>query len=697
MRISTSNLPLYGLDMPDYNDIKQVLELLSKAQEVEKDNRDKVREVINFVEKEDGQWEPAVISQMNNRPRYTFDKCNPVVDSIAGEMEMANFDIRVRPAGGDASKDVAKVLDGMIRNIENISNAPHVYNQSGRNMVTAGFDAWRVVTDWADADSFDQDILIKKIANAVDRVWFDPNAEMQDMSDANYCFVLQALTKDVYDNKFPKGSGMSVGDSRSYDVYYHKATQVIVGEFIYKKPYTRELALMSNGKVYEIDDDYKKVKDELSQLGVTEVKIRNRKSFKVMSRKFDGKDWLESEKELPFSWIPVVPTYGNFKISENKVIYRGVVNHLMDAQRVYNYAQSRAIEEGALAPRGKYWMTRQQAAKDLKSLQTLNTNADPVQTYTHVDGQNPPFWQGGAQINAGLQQTAGDMAGNITESSGIFAANQGESMGANQSGIAIEKLQNKGDTSTVKYFSSQEMAICHTAKIIIDAIPKVYDTQRQVRILNEDGSFDMQVLNEQVFDQQSGQMITLNDLSMGTYDVTCEAGTSFKNRQQEAVRAITEIAQVDPTIIQTGADVLLNNITSPGIDVLAKRTRSSMIQQGLIPQDQWTDEETEQMQQQMAQAEGQQQPDPMMVAAQAEMMKAEADRIQAETEAAKTMADIQAQEAKSAIDAFNAETNRQKVLVEAKKDGAEIDLKQQDQDLKEIQAVGNLIKTDNQG
>jgi len=252
---------------------------------------------------------------MTGRPRYTFDKCNPVVDSIAGEMEQAEFGIKVRPAGGEASKDLAKLYDGMIRNIESMSNAKHVYNAAGRKMVSAGFDAWEVVQDWADTDSMDQDLFIRKIANAVDRVWFDPGAEMQDMSDANYAFVLQTLTKDEYVDKFPKGTKQSVGDQRTEEVYSYKPKLIVVGRFLYKKKLIKELVLMSNNAVYEVDEKFESVEKELSEQGITEVRRRKKKSHKVMSRLFDGSNWLSDEEETVFSYIPVIPTYGNFVIS----------------------------------------------------------------------------------------------------------------------------------------------------------------------------------------------------------------------------------------------------------------------------------------------------------------------------------------------------------------------------------------------
>ncbi len=677
--------------MADLNSITDVNQLLTDAQEAEFDNREQVREVTHFLEKSDGQWEPSVISKMSGRPRYTFDKCNPVVDSIAGEMEQAEFGIKVRPAGGDASKDLAKLYDGMIRNIESMSNATHVYNAAGRKMVSAGFDAWRVVQDWADTDSFEQDLFIRKIANAVDRVWFDHGAEMQDMSDANHAFVLQTLTCDEYDEKFPEGSRRSVGDMRTEEVYSYKPKLIVVGEFLYKQPVTKELVLMSNNAVYEVDDDFETVVAEMAQNGITEVRRRKKKSHKVMTRLFDGTAWLGDAKDTVFSYIPVIPTYGNFDISENKVVYRGAVNKLMDSQRVLNYAQSREIEEGALAPRAKYWMTREQAQSDMATLQTMNTNADPIQTYTHVDGQNPPFWQGGAQVNQGLQLTSQSMNQNIIESSGIFAANQGNAA-PQQSGYAIELQQQKGDNSTIKYFSAQEVAICHTARILVDAIPRVYDTKRTIRVLGEDGSSKMEQINDQVRDDETGEMVALNDLRKGKYDVTCDVGPAFKNRQQETARAFIDMAQLDPSIVAQGKDIWLANLAAPGMDLMAERARKQLLESGMIPDDQMTDEEKEILAQRIEQLEAeqaQQGPDPM---AQAVMEQTQANTADVQSKAAERADKIQLAADKQEFEEakFAAELNQKQMKMFADQQTAIVNaLNTQAQTLKTIrEAMG---------
>ena len=362
----------------------------------------------------------------------------------------------------------------------------------------------------------------------------------------------------------------------------------------------------------------------------------------------------------------MIPVIANFKIVENKIIYRGIVEKLLDPQRVFNYTKSREIEEGALAPRAKYWMTRKQAEGEEDTLATLNTNSDPVQFFK-ADPENPgpPQQNGGAQINPGLVTLSADMRTVFQQSASLFAASMGDNPGL-QSGVAIKRLQDKGDTGTIKYFKAVERAITRTSRITVKAIPKVFSEERELRILGEDGAADIRKVNQPVFDQQTGKMIILNDLSRGRFSVSCSAGPSFQSRQQETVAAITEIAAVDPTVIQIGSDILFNNLSSPGMDLIAQRKRQQLFQAGMIPVEQMTDEEKQQMQQMQSQP---QQPDAATLLAQAEIGKAQAqtEKVHVDAQVAQRQedrADALAQ-AKMQLDQMKLILDQQAQLIEA--------------------------------
>lgn len=615
----------------DYENINDVKKGLIDAQDADTDNRDRVRENHAFLEKEDGQWEPEFIQKSKGRYRGTFDKCNAHVNAVVGEIQQADFDIRVRPSGGDATKELAKTYDGLIRNIETMSNATNVYQMAARDMVAAGIGGWEVVTDWADSDSFNQDFIIRWVSDYENRVWFDSGALRQDMSDANYVYILDNITNDEYYERFPDGSGNSVSDDQHYTIYEYKPDFITVGRFIYKKEYIKTLALMSDGSVYEKDDDFKSVVDELESQGITVEQESKRKSYKIYSRLFDGDSFLTEPEETVFRSLPVIPCFGNFAVRDGKIIYHGDVLHMMDAQRAYNYARSREVEDIALSPSDVFFVTREQmkVPADKDAMERINTSAQRTYFYTPdpSNGGAPPSRSGGPQISPGTQQASQNALLDMQTTTASAALPENLS-GQAWSGVAIQAMQNQANTGSIRYFKALEIAICATAKVLVEAIPYLYDTTQQKRILNEDGSYEMAEINKQEVDLQTGKTVYLNDLRQGKYDVTCDVGPAFKNRQQETVKALTELSQAVPGVGELAADIQLKNIASPGIDLVAERVRRQLVGSGVIPESQLTDEEKQELQQ--AQLLAQQQP--QEPTPQDKLANAELARVQAETQ-----------------------------------------------------------------
>ncbi|USD64218.1 portal protein [Vibrio sp. SCSIO 43136] len=604
-----------------FEDHKSVKERLLRSQEAETDKRQEARDADHFCFDKDGQWEQNVVQKMGGRPRYTFDKVSPIIEDIMGEVEDMEFASRIDPAGDGADKETAKTIAGIVRYIENLSKAPRIYQNATRRIIRRGIDFVRVKTDWAEGDRFEQDIFITQVNNSVDRVWLGPHEE-PDGSDADEGWQLHVIPTDEYERLWPEGSKQSVEDNVLSTTYWYKRKYVTVGEYLYKKPFDKEIALMSNGATYEVDENFEKVTDELRAEGITEERRKPVKSYKVYSRFFDGGDWLEGEKELPFVGIPLVPDYGNFDVVENKLIYSGIVFKLMDAQRVYNYARSREIEEGALAPRKKLMMTKKQAKGHEKQLKNMNTSADPVQFFNpDQEAGTVPFETAGPQVNPNLANTAAASNQDMLEQSGTTPAMQGANP-MYQSGEAIKQQISKGDTKTVRWLNCTSVMIKRVTELVISAIPKVYDTKRQLQIINSDGTDEVITINEEIFDYQSGQMVTLNDTSRGKYSVEINVDQAFKSRRAEAAQRLTAMAEVDPAIIQEAGDIIYSSLDIPDSDKISERKREQMLQAGFIPESQMTDEEKEKTKAMAEQAAQQQQMDPAMML---EMKKAEGE------------------------------------------------------------------------
>jgi len=664
--------------MPNFSNYAAVMKLLENVQSDEKDMRDQVREQRVFLTKKDGQWDQDAINRTKGKPRYTFNMTSPIIDQIAGDIRDTEFTGKITPAGGDATDEDAELRHGIIRGIQARSKAKHIYSRAGRMVAASGFDAWYLTTEFVDDDSFNQDIVIKSIFNASDRVWIDPGSQEEDRSDATYGFLLSAMPKAQFKEKFPNRTPSSVSDGSDNNVYCNVPDQVIIGHAFYQKITQRELVETRLGKIYDTTDpNYIKIKDEIANSDDPVKRTRMRPKSTFFMRKFDGGGWLAEEEETPFRTIPLVTCYGNLEIFENKWIYYGATLHLMDPQRVYNYTKSREVEEGALSPREKIWMTKKMAKGHTDDLATLNTNAKPVQFFTPDKAlPNGPFKIAASQINPGLSVVGVDMKTLMGETAGIFAAGRGDVQTFAQSGAAIEKLQNKSNNVSGKFFTPIEIAVCYTWRLANDALFTVYDSPRMINSMREDGSFKMvQLFDEKrekdektgeekiVFDRQTQKPIVVNDLSKGRFNVTCIAGPSYDSRQSEGLDKMLKLAPLIPGLMEMGGDIALNNVNDPGFGDIADRVREQMFNNGVIPESQMTDEELEKVEELKKLPPKE---DPNLVLAQAEQTKADAEMGKVQVAAQRNEVTMLIAQQKMNVDIAKLEQSARKLELDAR-------------------------------
>ncbi len=604
------------------------LELRSRTQENDKESRDDARESVHFLHDKWGHWEQNVSSRWGNRPKYQIDLTKPVIDRIAGFIETKEFGGSIIPSGNEATDEIAETYEGMMRTIDNMSDAQDIYKDAARNIIECGFDAWLIRTDYSDVDGFDQDIIIDRIPNAIDRAWLCGLAEAKTQKDIPAGFVDTFLSMEDYKAKFPDGSAQSVSEAANNSYYQSNRQGVYVTDFYYLKEESVIMHLMSNGKVYR-DDQLIPVRSQLAQQGVTVEKTKTRKVPRCYMRKMDASGWLTDEKETPFRYIPIVGCFANLKIIETRAVYYGETLKMMDPQRIYNYAVSREIADGALAPVRKIVKSTKQHEGFEAQSRKLNTSNDPEYLYKPDKEAPPPYEIGGPQPNLQLQTTANRAQQDIKEITQSFSAVQGEGI-SGHSGKAYDILTENSDTSSYKYIKSIKRAVATTYEIIIDAIPRVYDTaKRQVMLTDQSGKTSFAAVNESIATPNGVQI--LNDLSQGRYTFKATAGPSYDSKQSETADVMTEWAKIDPSILTEGSDIIYGSMNQPGMSQLAERKRKSMIEAGMIPESQLTDDEREKIAQQMQAQQDQQQPDPIDQATVSAIM-AEVQNIQSQME-----------------------------------------------------------------
>ena len=602
-------------------EIANIVSQLEEIQRYDNDNRENAREAETFCEKKNGQWESRIWKKFNGKPRYTFDKVNHIVDLVCSSIESRTFSVNLSPSDIQTSQELADIASGIIRNMQYQDKTDEIYNMAMRKCIKTGFDAWRVNTAWIDG-GFTQKPTIEYIPNAIDRVWFDCDSVKPDASDAKHCYVMAEMTTKAFERKWPKANISPLSSDRNSSEYSDKPEKIMVGEYLDAKEEDVKICLLKTNEILTSDNpNYAFIK-----LKYGHIRERIQKKTKWYSQKFTATEWLDKEP-IPtvFKSCPVVPVYGNFGVSDGKVIYRGMVERLMDAQRVLNYAKSREIEEGALQPRRMWWMTQKMAggADNQARLREMNTSSNPVQFY-EPDERIPggmPFQAGTNEINPHLANLSASMQQDIEASAGKYGVSLGKNTGL-QSGIALELQNDQASLGDIKWQAVLARCIRRTGDIIVEIMPTLMDTYQEVQVLTEGMKQSIEKINAP-YNDGAGTAIK-NDMSKAKFSVVVNITESHNTKQKEAVSNLLEIAAIKPDILDVGADILLGAMNAPGINEVRERYRIAMLNAGRIPESQMTEDEKQQV---AEAAKAPPPPDPNMLIAQAEMLKAQADMI----------------------------------------------------------------------
>ena len=557
---------------------------------------DAALEDIRFVDSEDGQWDDATRQSRVNRPCLTFDKLSSAVDQVVGQQLQMLPGVKIRGAE-EGDQDVAEIYEGLIRQIEQRSGK--AYKTAFKFSVKGGWGVWMIDHDYVDDTSMNQDVILREIKNPFS-VLFDPIIQVQELKECRYAFMFEDMEKDEFERLYPKAK-TGVGE-RFYNTGNERAwineDTIRVADYFRIVFEDRRLVQLSTGEVVDYED-IEPIIDELNFKGVTITNERLVEGRKLERFKMTGIEILE-EYECVGRYIPLVPLLGKTTNINGKFLTRGLVRKAKDAQRMYNYSRSTAIEVTALQPKQPLMATPAMIKGHEERYRNLMTSNDPVLLFNFDNGQKP-FREAPASPSSALLTDVQISSDDIKSTTGIFNASLGQ-QGNETSGRAIRERQLQGNIATYEFVDELVESIKYTGEIFVDMIPKIYDAERQIRILGEDDREEVMMINKPQLDLQTGETIIINDLNRGHYDVKVTSGPSFSTRRSETAEQLGTLFGQNPQMAQLGADIYFKSLDLVGADELIERVRKSGIKAGVIePNDEEKKEITagDQQQQQM--------------------------------------------------------------------------------------------------
>ena len=519
---------------------------------------------------------------INARPTLTINKLPQHVRQVTNDQRQNRPTGKVIPADDKADIDVAEVFNGMVRHIEYISDADVSYDTACENQVAYGEGYIRILTEYCDENTFDQDIKIGRVRNSFS-VYMDPTIQDPCGQDAKWCFVTEDIPKDEYQRKYPDSAPITtlqtlgVGD-QNLSQWLNEDT-IRIADYYYVDYDNGTLNLYpGNATAFEGTPEDK----QLRAMYGKPKKSRQSDRPRIKYCKINGYEILE-EREWAGKYIPIIRIIGNEFEVDGRLYVSGLVRNAKDAQRMYNYWVSQEAEMLALAPKAPFIGYGGQFEGYENQWKTANTTNWP---YLEV---NPDVTDGaGATLplpqraqppmaSSGLLQAKAGAAEDIKSSTGQYNASLG--MTSNErSGKAIMARQREGDVGTYHYGDNLARGVRHIARQLIDMIPKIYDTQRIARIIGEDGETKMVKINpdqpqavNKITNDQGIVIEKIYNPGVGKYDVVATTGPGYATKRQEALEAMAQLLQGNPQLWQVAGDLFVKNMDWPGAQEMSKR------------------------------------------------------------------------------------------------------------------------------
>ena len=551
-------------------------DLLKEAKEAfelcvahEADNRAEALDDIRFARLGE-QW-PAEVRrrrELDARPCLTINRLPAFIRQVVNDARQNRPAIKVHPADSAADPAVAQIYDGLIRAIEYASDADTAYDTALDCAVTSGLGYFRINTRYCTDDSFDQDIVIQRVANPFS-IFGDPHSTAADSADWSIAFVVDSMSRDRFKAQY-KGADAVDWDGLGYSglaAPWIDDDRILAAEYWTRREVRRRILALSTGEIVA-EDVYRARKAMFDAAGVSVIgRPRETIGHEVKQHLLTGAEVIETV-DWAGKFIPIVPVYGDEVNIEGRRHLRSLVRDAKDPQRMFNYWRTTSTELVALAPRAPFIGPKGAFKTDADKWATANTDNH---AYIEFDGPTAPERQAFAGVPAGALQEALNAADDIKSILGLFDASLGAASNET-SGRAILARQREGDVSTFHFVDNLSRAIRHAGRILIDLIPHVYSQERIVRVLGPGGEPATVAVGSAGQGETAGQAVY--DLGAGKYDLTVEAGPSFTSRREEAANQMIELIRAFPQAAPVLGDLLAKNLDWPGADEIAQRLKT---------------------------------------------------------------------------------------------------------------------------
>lgn len=577
------------------------MQSFNRVQQAMRNERMQCLEDRRFYSIAGAQWEGPLYQQYQNRVRLEVNKVNLAVMRVINEYRNNKITVNFVPKDGKGNDQLADTCAGLFRADEQNCVAQEAYNNAFEEAVGGGFGAIRLRNAYEDEnEAEEQTIYIDPIYDADSCVFFDLDARRQDKADAKECWVLTAMSMWAYEEEFGKSpSPIQKTVTGSYFDWW-RPEFVYIAEYYRKEAKTilvRKFRGLTDDVVEVIEDELEDEElaeklDILQATGYVEEESEKRKIHKVRKYIVDGNEVLEDCGYIPGNVIPIIPVYAKRWIVDGVERCAGIVRYAKDAQRIENMLRTLTAELAVNFKTEKPVFTPEQMANPIIAQMWAEDNvknfpyllASPV---TNMDGtiaqtgpvaytKAPNLPPAVAALIQTTEQDLSDLLGN---------QERGEEMLANQSGKAVELVQNKIDMQSFIYLDNFAVAMKRLGEIWLAMKKEVtVEEGRTMKTVGPDGKVGQITVGKSKVNPDTGEVYQENDLTQAKLGVDVQVGPSSASKRAAAVRALSGMAAIsaDPQTKSVLELMSLMNMEAEGVQDVRTWARNRLLQLGAV-------------------------------------------------------------------------------------------------------------------
>ena len=603
-------------------------------------------------------WEPSSYDlergganykeQFKNKPKPEINKVFGPINRILGQKERLEMNAIIAPNSDYATEDDANLLQSRWRNDFQISDGVEAVNNSDKEAFFGGFGAYKLVAKYEDEEMPDNDrqsLCVEPIMSAPACVLFGPSLR-KDKGDCKQAWELIRVNRSEIEEEYGKSVSSINMQMAWFD--WDCDTQKDMYLAHYYEVVTKKITTYDFGgyKVTEGDGIKDESGNKLTREELKLLKDENENEFEKTTRKvkrveyalISGDGFLEKSK-TPFKRVPIIPQYGYYAVINGIEYYSGEVAKRRDPQMFMNIYYSSLLEimEAPQVEKPEYAPEQIVNHADKRRSSDVDGDAfvmsDPLLDQNgNIAALGPIGVQKPPQIGTGLAAAGQQLQSDLME----MASTGNTTVPSNAAAEAIQQVNERQDDAFQPLMQNSMAANRAACEAWIDAAQMLYfSNPRKIRTLDEDGTYSV-VETLQYAEDEEGNYGPYGNSARGKYTVQVKLGEGNKSKKQAELETNLKMLNFADTNTPQG-QLLLNQAILSTTGEGGERSRKvanyqiidNMMALGLDPEPK-TEEEKEyvmrKIQEMQAAAQNQQQ-DPMTLAAQAEMITAQANML----------------------------------------------------------------------